>query len=57
MVLTSWEFLFVLYSIVCSKVKFDVKGQVQGHFRQKSTKIVYTNPQLNDFNIFGVLPL
>ena len=37
--------------------KFDVKGQVQGYFRQKSTKMVYTNPQLNDFNNFGVLPL
>ena len=46
-----------VYSIVCSRVKFDVKGQVQGHFRQKSTKMVYTNPQLNDFNNFGVLPL
>ena len=34
-----------------SKVKFKVI------FSQKSTKIVYTNPQLNDFNIFGVLPL
>ena len=48
---------FFVYSIVCSSVKFDVKGQVQGHFRQKSNKMVYTNPQLNDFNHFGVLPL
>ena len=47
---------FCLYSIVCSRVKFDVKGQVQGYFRQKSTKMVDTNPQLNDFNNFGVLP-
>ena len=44
---------FFFYSIVCSRVKFDVKG----HFRHKSTKMVYTNPQLNDFNNFGVLPL
>ena len=51
------EKYFFLYSIVCSRVKFDVKGQVQGHFCQKSTKMVYTNPQLNDFNNVGVLPL
>ena len=49
---------FIWYSIVCSRVKLDVKGQVQGHFRKKkSTKMVYTTPQLNDFNNFGVLPL
>ena len=28
-----------------------------GNFRQKSTKMVYSNPQLNDFNHVGVLPL
>ena len=48
---------FLFYSIVFSRVKFDVKGQVQVHFRQKSTKMLYTNPQLNDFNNFDVLPL
>ena len=51
------EKFFLGYSIVCYRVKFDVKGQVQGHFRQKSTKMLYTNPQLHDFNNFGVLPL
>ena len=49
------NFFFLLN--VYSRVKFDVKCQVQGHFRQKSTKMVYTNPQLNDFNNVGVLPL
>ena len=52
-----YEKYFLLYSIVSSRVKFDVKGQVQANFRQKSTKMLYTNPQLNDFNNFGVLPL
>ena len=51
------EICLCLYSIVCTRVKVDVKGQVQGNFRQNSTKMVYTNPQLNDFNNFGVLPL
>ena len=50
--------IFFLYTHLCVPgVKFDVKGQVPGNFRQKSTKMLYTNPQLNDFNNFGVLPL